>query len=352
MIGPDGGGRVVRQGGGAPTLESVAARAGVSRATAGRVLSGSTTVGEQARAAVLRAAGELHYVPNRAARSLMTRRSDSVAFVVAETEDRFFADPYFAQVLRGAHAVVAEHDLQLVFTVVGRDGPARERFERFALGGHLDGAVLVSLHGDDPLPGNLVRAGVPVVLSGRPSAPDAATPPWVASDNVGGARAAVRLLARQGRRRIATITGPLDMSVSIDRFDGFRTELAAHRDLGAGAGGHADGDFSTDGGRRAMEHLLAADPGIDAVFAANDLMALGALQALAAAGRRVPDDVAIVGFDDSPAAAGSRPALTTVRQPTVGIGRALARLLLARIRTGEPQVPVVLPTEIVRRDSA
>jgi DNA-binding LacI/PurR family transcriptional regulator len=343
---------VARQGGTVPTLESVAARAGVSRATAGRVLSGSTSVGEHARAAVLRAADELHYVPNRAARSLMTRRSDSIAFVVAETEDRFFADPYFAQVLRGAHAVVAEHDLQLVFTVVGRDGPDRERFERFALGGHLDGAVLVSLHGDDPLPGNLARAGVPVALAGRPFATDAAAPPWVASDNVGGAMAAVRLLVGLGRRRIATVTGPLDMAVSIDRAAGFRAELAAHRDAGAVDAGAADGDFSTDGGRRAVERLLAADPDIDAVFAANDLMALGALQALAAAGRRVPDDVAVVGFDDAPAAASARPALTTVRQPTVELGRALARLLLARISTGEPQAPVVLPTEIVRRDSA
>lgn len=344
---------MARQGGDAPTLESVATRAGVSRATAGRVLSGSTTVGERAREAVLQAAGELHYVPNRAARSLMTRRSDSIAFVVAETEDRFFADPYFAQVLHGAHAVVAEHDLQLVFTVVGRDGADRERFERFAVGGHLDGAVLVSLHGDDPLPHHLVRAGVPVALAGRPFTADdepvGAIPTWVDSDNVGGAMAAVRLLAGQGRRRIATITGPLDMSVSVDRFDGFRAELAHH---GALAAGSADGDFSTDGGRRAMEQLLAADPAIDGVFAANDLMALGALQVLAAAGRRVPDDVAVVGFDDSPTAASARPGLTTVRQPTVEIGRTLARLLLAQISTGEPQTPVVLPTEIVRRDSA
>jgi DNA-binding LacI/PurR family transcriptional regulator len=161
--------------------------------------------------------------------------------------------------------------------------------------------------------------------------------------------AAVRLLAGLGRRRIATITGPLDMSVSIDRFDGFRAELAAHDAVDAGS---ADGDFSTDGGRRAMEELLAADPGIDAVFAANDLMAIGAIQALTAAGRRVPDDVAVVGFDDSPVAASSRPALTTVRQPMVEIGRALAGLLLTQIASGEPPPPIVLPAEIVRRDSA
>ena len=135
----------------APTLESVAAVAGVSRATAGRVLQGSTTVGDDAREAVLRAADELGYVTNRAARALMTRRSGSVAFVVAEPEERFFADPHFALVLRGAHAAVAEHDVQLVFSIVHGDAE-RERFERFARAGHLDGVILVSLHGDHPLP--------------------------------------------------------------------------------------------------------------------------------------------------------------------------------------------------------
>ncbi|GAA2551469.1 LacI family DNA-binding transcriptional regulator [Pseudonocardia hydrocarbonoxydans] len=340
-----------RNGGGAPTLESVARRAGVSRATAGRVLSGSTTVGPQAREAVLRAAAELRYVTNRAARSLMTRRSDSIAFVVAESEDRFFADPYFSQVLHGAHAVVAQHDMQLVFTVVSRDDTERQRFERFALGGHLDGAILVSLHGDDPLPRRLQDAGVPVVLSGRPFAHESRTPlTYVDADNVGGAMAAVRLLAQQGRRRIATITGPLDMAASVDRVDGFRAELAAHDVVDAGS---ADGDFSIVGGRRAMLDLLAADPAIDGVFAANDLMAAGALQAARELGRRVPEDLAVVGFDDSAIAASAQPALTTVRQPMVEMGRTLATLLLDQItHGGEPQAPVILPTEIVRRDSA
>jgi DNA-binding LacI/PurR family transcriptional regulator len=340
-----------RNGGGAPTLESVAQRAGVSRATAGRVLSGSTKVGPEAREAVLRAAAELHYVTNRAARSLMTRRSDSIAFVVAESEDRFFADPYFSQVLHGAHAVVAKHDLQLVFAVVSGDDVERQRFERFALGGHLDGAILVSLHGDDPLPRRLQDAGVPVVLSGRPFAHESATPlTYVDADNTGGAMAAVRLLAEQGRRRIATITGPLDMAASVDRFGGFRAELAAHDVVDAGS---ADGDFSIEGGRRAMLALLDADGAVDAVFAANDLMAVGALQALRERGRRVPEDVAVVGFDDSALALSAQPALTTVRQPMVEMGRALATLLLDQItHGGEPQAPVILPTEIVRRDSA
>lgn len=330
----------------APTLESVAARAGVSRATAGRVLAGSATVGEQAREAVLRAAAELSYVTNRAARSLMTRRSDSVAFVVAESEERFFGDPHFALMLRGAHTAVAEQDVQLVFTIL--NGAAeRDRFERFARGGHLDGVILLSLHGDDPLPRSLRDAGVPVVLSGRPFTPVPGMF-YVDTDNVGGARSAAALLAERGRRRLATITGPMDMTAAIDRRDGFEQELAAR---GLASHGATEGDFSVEGGRRAMRALLATAPDIDGVFAANDLMAIGALLALAEAGREVPSDVALIGFDDSPMGTSSRPALTTVRQHVSTMGATLATALLNEIEHGEPDHPAILSTEIVLRDS-
>jgi DNA-binding LacI/PurR family transcriptional regulator len=337
-----------RPGGhGAPTLESVAALAGVSRATAGRVLSGATTVGPQAREAVLRAAAELSYVTNRAARSLMTRRSDSIAFVVGESEERFFADPHFALVLRGAHAALAGHDVQLVFGILG-GASDRDRFERFARGGHLDGVILLSLHGDDPLPGRLLAAGVPVVLLGRPFSPVEGLS-HVDADNVGGARSAVDHLVRRGRTRLATVTGPADMTVAQDRHDGFATRLDEH---GLRSRGAVDGDFSLDGGRRAMRELLAAAPALDGVFVANDLMALGALQELADAGREVPGDVAVVGFDDSPLAASAQPALTTVRQPIVAMGEALAGRLLRTIDDGTALPPLVMETEIVVRDSA
>jgi DNA-binding LacI/PurR family transcriptional regulator len=354
-----------RSGREAPTLESVARRAGVSRATAGRVLAGSGRVSEPAREAVLRAAAELSYVPNRAARSLMTRRSDSIAFAVAEPDERFFADPYFALVLRGAHAEAAEHDVQLVFVVLS-DIRERQRFERFARGGHIDGVVVASLHGADPLPARLAAAGVPVVLSGRPFATGSrhggdggvgsdggdggdVRLTYVDVDNHGGARAAARLLVESGRRRLATVSGPLDMPAAVDRDAGFRAELAAR---GLAHRGAVDGDFSVAGGRRAMIELLDTAPDLDAVFVANDLMAVGALQALAETGRAVPADVAVVGFDDIPLAASARPALTTVRQPLVTMGRVLAARLLEVVERSEPVDPVVLPTEIVRRASA
>jgi DNA-binding LacI/PurR family transcriptional regulator len=340
-----------RDGREVPTLESVAALAGVSRATAGRVLAGSPRVSEHARDAVLNAAQELSYVTNRAARSLMTRRSDSIAFVVAEREERFFADPFFSLVLHGVHAAVAAHDVQVVFAVLST-AAERERFERFARGGHVDGVAFVSLHGEDPLPARLQAAGVPVMLQGRPFGTERDAPAavgYVDADNHGGSRAATRLLADGGRRRIGTVTGPLDMAAAVDRFEGFRAELTT-LDLQPAAVAH--GDFSVAGGRRAVGQLLDACPDLDGVVAANDLMALGALQALGERGRRVPDDVALIGFDDVPLATAATPPLTTVRQPMAEMGRAMATALLAMVDDGQPRGPFILPTEIVRRRSA
>lgn len=332
-----------------PTLESVAALAGVSRATASRVLNGSEQVSERSRTAVLDAASQLSYVPNAAARSLVRRRSDSIAFVVSETEERFFSDPFFAAVLRGVHTVVAARGLQLVFTVSSCDED-RDKLVRFAASGHVDGAILVSVHGEDPLPDRLRGHGVPVVLSGRPYAgPDEAL--FVDADNVGGARQAATVLVERGCRRIGTIAGPGDMVAAQDRLQGFREVLSE--------AGQADdsalrvrADFTVDGGRAAMDVLLQRTPDLDGVFAANDLMAVGAVQALVDRGLRIPDDVAVVGYDDVAVAAAANPPLTTVRQPMEHMGREMARLLLEVVDGGAADGPVVLPTSLVRRVSA
>ena len=335
----------------APTLESVAARAGVSRATAGRVLAGSPRVSDHARDAVLRAAAELSYVTNRAARSLMTRRSDSIAFVVAEPEERFFADPFFSLVLRGVHAAVAAHDVQLVFAVL-TDDAERERFARFARGGHVDGVAFVSLHGADPLPRELQDAGVPVMLQGRPlgTARDEPAPVgYVDADNHGGARAATRLLAEAGRtpdrhRHRAARHGRRRRPLR-------RVPLRARRTR-PGAGRRRPRRLLRRRRTAGDATLLDAEPLLDGVVVANDLMALGALQALNERGRRVPDDVALVGFDDIPLAGAAAPPLTTVRQPMAEMGRAIATALLEMVGDRSPRPPLVLPTEIVRRASA
>ncbi|MGC5011702.1 LacI family DNA-binding transcriptional regulator [Streptosporangium sp. DT93] len=324
-----------------PTLEKVAARAGVSRATASRVVNGSTRVAPQIREAVTRAVEELGYVPNQAARSLVTQRADSVALVFPEPATRVFSeDPTFSGIIRGVSMEIEEADKQLVLMLTGLSG-GYQRVERYATNGHVDGVIIASMHGTDPLPGVLARRGVPVVCSGRPSVPSSL--PYVDMDNVGGAERAVRHLVEGGRRRIAAIAGPQDMIAGIDRLAGYRSVLrdSDRRSI------IAVGDFTRESGTAAMRQLLADDPDIDAVFVANDLMALGAMLALRQAGRQVPGDVALVGFDDIPAAAYAEPSLTTVRQPTEEMGRRLARMVLDL----EEKSQVVLPTELVVRGS-
>jgi DNA-binding LacI/PurR family transcriptional regulator len=340
----------VTGGPGPPTLEQVAALAGVSRATVSRVVNGSPKVSPAVRAQVERAVAKLGYVPNRAARSLVTRRADSVALVVSEPHARFFSEPFFAGMVRGVSAALAETGVQLLL-LIAQDLPDRGWLERYVVGGHVDGVLLASLHGDDPLPGTLERAGVPAVLIGRP-VDQAAPGSYVDADNRGGAGKAVGHLARRGRRRIATITGSLDMGVGQDRLEGYRDGLAA-----AGLAGAGDlvetGDFTEEGGAAAMGRLLErpGDP-VDAVFAASDLMAAGALRALRAAGRRVPEDVAVVGFEDSAVARYAQPPLTTVRQPIEEMGRQATRLLLAQVAGEAGGMHLILDTELVVRASA
>ncbi|GLX98371.1 substrate-binding domain-containing protein [Herbidospora sp. NEAU-GS84] len=324
-----------------PTLEKVAARAGVSRATVSRVVNGSTTVAEHIRVAVQRAVEELGYVPNQAARSLVTQRADSIALVFSEPPVRVFSDdPTFAGIIRGVSTEADAADKQVVLMLAG-SSRGHERVERYTTSGHVDGVIVASMHGADPLPAALARRGIPVVCSGRPLT--GSSLPYVDIDNVGGAESAVRHLLESGRRRIATIAGPPDMVAGIDRLTGYRNAL---RDSGRRSI-IAIGDFTRDSGFEGMTQLLEDDPGLDAVFAASDMMALGALQALRRAGRRVPDDVAVIGYDDVPAAPFADPPLTTVRQPTMRMGRELARLLL---HPGESSV--ILPTELVVRESA
>jgi DNA-binding LacI/PurR family transcriptional regulator len=336
-----------------PTLEQVAALAGVSRATVSRVVNGSPKVSPVVRAQVERAVAKLGYVPNRAARSLVTRRADSVALVVSEPRARFFSEPFFAGMVRGVSAALAETGVQLLL-LIAQDLPDRRRLQRYVVGGHVDGVLLASLHGDDPLPGALERAGVPAVLVGRPAhrVVDRGAPAsYVDADNRGGAAKAVEHLARRGRRRIATITGPLDMGVGLDRLEGYRDGLAA-----AGLAADEDlvetGDFTEEGGAAAMARLLARPgPPVDAVFAASDLMAAGALRALRAAGRRVPEDVAVVGFEDSAVARYAQPPLTTVRQPIEEMGRQATRMLLAKIAGETGGMHLILDVDLVVRAS-
>ena len=332
-----------------PTLEAVARRAGVGRGTVSRVVNGAPGVSEQARAVVEQAIAELGYVPNRAARTLVTSRTDSVALVIPETESRLASDPFFAQIIRGVASELADTDMQLLLILVRTD-QERTRLGTYLSGHRVDGVLMVSVRTDDPVLDLLERIGLPSVLGGRRSAQEPLS--YVDCDNRGGAQAAVRHLALRGCTRIATIAGPLGMEAGRSRLQGYRQALdEVGLSFNEGLVGH--GDFAEDSGYRAMLELLERRPDLDGLFVASDLMAAGAMRALREAGRRVPDDVAVVGFDDSSVARHTDPPLTTVRQPTEEMGRSMARILLEEIAapTGIHH-QVELATELVRRGSA
>ncbi|WP_329140761.1 LacI family transcriptional regulator [Streptomyces sp. NBC_01476] len=333
---------------GRPTLEEVAVRAGVGRGTVSRVINGSPRVSDRAKAAVEAAVAELGYVPNRAARALAGNRTDAIALVIPEPETRLFAEPYFSDIIRGIGAELADTDMQLLLTLI-RTPKERSRFAQYLTAHRVDGVLLVSVHEDDPLPDLLEELEMPAVLNGRRS--DLESVSYVDADNVGGARAAVAHLIARGRRRVATITGPHDMYVARSRLDGYH-QAVAEAGIAPTEALVAGGDFTEEGGRRAMRELLARTPDIDGVFAASDLMAAGARAVLRELGRRVPDDVALVGFEDSAIARHMDPALTSVRQPTEEMGRTMARVLLEEIaERASVRRHVVLATELVQRDS-
>jgi DNA-binding LacI/PurR family transcriptional regulator len=333
------------------TLEDVAARAGVSRATVSRVVNGSPKVSPGVRQAVEAAIEEMGYAPNRAARSLAAHRSETIALVVSEPSVRLFADPFFAGATLGITSALSGTPYQLVLLMTQHDD--LDRVERHLVRGAADGALVLSARVDDALAGHLAAAGIPCVIAGRPTAGarGGGAIGYVDADNAGGARRAVAHLLARGCRTVGTVAGPADMVPGADRRRGWEDALREagtepdHRFVAAG-------DFTRAGGDAATRELLSRHPGIDGLFVASDLMALGALDALRAAGRRVPGDIAVVGFDDTELARSSDPPLTTVRQPIERLGAEMGRLLLAQLDEGAPPVGVVLSTELVVRASA
>lgn len=342
----------------APTLEDVAREAGVSRATVSRVVNGVRNVDPAIQDLVRRAIERTGYAPNQAARQLVTRRTTTVALVVSGAGDasdaeqnafaaRVFADPFFGRVVGGVVGHLRPRGMHPVLMFAETPG-ARQEVVAYVRQGGADGALVVSTHPDDPLPALLAGAGLPAVLFARPGRPVPLS--YVDLAHRDGGRLAAEHLLERGCRRIATVTGPLALAAGQERLAGFRDTLARH--------GHpyvpvAEGGFTVDSGMAAMTSLLAEHPDTDGVFTANDLMAQGAVQVLRDHGRRVPQDVAVVGFDDSSVAVTCRPRLTTVRQPVEEMAATMARLLddhIKGVRT-EP-TSVIFDPELVVRDSA
>ena len=328
-----------------PTLEEVAQRAGVSRSVASRAMNNVRNVSPAKREAVARAASELGYVPNATARALATSTVGSVVLAVSHDDPALFGDPFFSQVLVGVAAALERSELDLTL-MLASSARGQARLERLLRSRRSDGVMLMALRGDDPLNRVAAATELPVVLGGRPLSGEARW--YVDVDNRGGARLATEHLLGSGRRRLAMISGPTDLEASVARYRGFADAMAVER-LTPDRVEHAD--FSFEEGAKAMARLLEAHADLDGVFAASDNMAAGALRTLKAAGRRVPEDVAVVGFDDLEIARHTEPALTTVSQPIRGLGQEMATMLV-RLIGGESPTPIILPTRLVVRGSA
>jgi DNA-binding LacI/PurR family transcriptional regulator len=331
-----------------PTLSAVAALAGVSPSTVSRVVRGSTPVSTERLRAVRDAIERLGYVPNFAARQLVTSRSDTVGVVIPENQTHVFGEPYFARLMQGIADGLANTPFRFVL-VVGRSADDREWLEHYVRSRHVDGVMLLAPQRGDPLAQTMQDSGVPVVFMGRPFGPSGAR--FIDADNVGGTRRAVRYLHGRGRRHIGLVTGIAAMRSSHDRHRGYRQGLA---DVGLAEDKAlvVDSDYTRHGAERATAALLDRGVPLDALVAASDTVAYGVLRALRAAGRRVPDDIAVIGFGDDPDSGETDPPLTTVAQPVEQLGRELARMVVAAVTGDDQPRRIVLPTELVVRDTA
>jgi LacI family transcriptional regulator len=331
-----------------PTLEEVARLAGVSRSTVSRVINDQPHVRPGTREQVWQAIRKSGYQPHAVARSLVTNRTQIVGMVIPEAVTTLFTDPFFSILLRGATNACNAHRYQLMLSLFAASADQQERYQNLLGNGYLDGVIVASASLDDPLISNLLHDRVPFVSVGRH--PNRQVH-FVDVDNFGGTRMAVEHLIRLGHRRIATITGRLDTTHGQDRLEGYRQAMQAHG-IPVEEGLITEGDFTESSGMVGMQRLLPASP--SAVFVASDMMAIGALKALRQAGREVPQDIALVSFDDIPVASAIEPGLTTVRQPIERMGSMAVEVLLSLVE-GSPEEAlvhrIVLPTELVIRNS-
>jgi LacI family transcriptional regulator len=331
----------------ATTIREVARLSGVSVATVSRVFNDYRDVRPETRERVLAAARELDYAPSAAARTLVGRRSQLVGVVLfTGHEHPDIQHPFFQDVLVGLKHGIGAVGYDLLLFATEQSGAYLRRAQHH----RVDGVVLWGVDRADPEIPKLLGARMPLVAIDLEVVGPRAT--WVSSDSVAGARLAVHHLHALGHTRIATITGLLETKPGRERLEGYRSELAS-LGLGTPEAYEQRGDFYADTGETAMRALLALPQPPTAVFAASDEMAIGAVRAARAAGLRVPDDISVVGFDDSRVAALLQPPLTTVRQNRIGLGLAAARALAATIeQPDETPAPSVLPVELVVRGSS
>jgi LacI family transcriptional regulator len=327
-------------------LEQIAELSGVSRSTVSRVINNDPNVSDQTRDRVMQVVRRVNYVPNAAARGLAAGRTHVIGLVIPMGVSTLFTDPYFPLLIQGVSSACNAHEYSVMLWLAEPEYERRQ-IRQIMYSGLIDGVIIASMLTNDSLVQALIDGDLPFMLVGRhPTDPRVN---YVDADNVNGARDAVRHLLRLGRTRIGLINGPQTMIAGVDRLAGY-TQALRERGLLAQPDLITDGGFSEAGGYLAMQQLMPRQP--DAVFAASDAMAMGALRALREAGRRVPEDVALVGFDDLPFAARIEPPLTTVRQPIHRMGTMTVETLIEMIeQPASSPYHLILPTELVVRAS-
>lgn len=327
-------------------LEDIARLSGFSRSTVSRVVNGDPNVKESTRERIQEVIRSVNYRPNIAAQRLASGHSRVIGLVIPVEVSELFTDPYFPVLIQGVSAACNALDHLLMLWLADRQYEG-QMIRQILSGGLIEGVVLAAERIREPLIDALHGGDLPYVVIGQHPRLTQATS--IDVENVIGAQKAVEHLLALGRRRIGAIAGPSDAVAGIDRLTGYQYALVAN---GISLQNEliVEGDFSEASGYAAMQTLLRRQ--VDAVFAASDMMAMGAMRAIHEAGLRIPQDVAVVGFDDMPLAAQLQPPLTTVRQPIRQTGYVAAEILISQIQEpASPPQQVILPTELVIRGS-
>jgi LacI family transcriptional regulator len=327
------------------TLEDIARLSDVSRSTVSRVINSDAKVKEETRLKVLKVIQSIDFQPNLAARGLATGRTNVIGVIIPARVSVIFADPYFPVFLQGVSSACNNRTYSVMLWLAEPDYE-RRMIPRILHNGLVDGVVVASTLMDDPIVKSLFESKMPFILIGRHPTMDVN---FLDVDNLQAARKATLHLLRLGYKRVATITGSQDQVAGFDRYQGYLNALQDY-DRTIRPELVADGDFTEEGGYHAMARLLPQKP--DAVFAASDMTAYGAMRAIHEANLRIPEDVAVVGFDDIPASARTTPALTTVRQPVQQMGSKAAEVLINVIENDiNSTQKLIMDTELVVRES-
>jgi LacI family transcriptional regulator len=331
------------------SLEDIAAKAGVSRSTVSRIINNTPGVSERTRQRVLEVIAQEGFAPNPAARALVTRRTQAIGVVIPLAPLTFFEDTfYFPTLLQGISRTTSERDHAMMLWLLQNEEEHQTFYRRIVTNRLMDGVIIASATRNEPLIEHFLESGIPFVMVERPSH-HVDQISFVSIDNETSACNAVTHLITLGRRRIGHITGNLGIADGVDRVRGYERALAT-AGLPVDQALIVEGNFSHSAGYLGAKQLV--EQHVDAIFAANDITARGVLQALHETHIRVPDDIALIGFDDLPTASQLSPRLTTVRHPVQEKGQMAASILLDLIEDpGSGPRQVTLPTQLIVRES-